>query len=52
MNAVLSLTFADVTALAVLAGVVLWLLRSEPPRVLLRALRHEATRRPWNMEDM
>lgn len=43
MNA--ALTFADFTALGVLAMVVLWLFRSEPPRVLLRALSNKTTRK-------
>ena len=33
-----ALTFADFTAIAVLTVAVLWLLRSEPPRALLRAV--------------
>jgi hypothetical protein len=47
-----ALTFADFTAIAVLAAVVLWVFRSEPPRVLLRALRQQARQRPMNVEDM
>jgi hypothetical protein len=37
----MTVTFADFTALAVFAVVTLWLLRSEPPRALMRALRQQ-----------
>jgi hypothetical protein len=51
VSAVLSLTYADMTALVVLAAVLLWAFRSEPPRVLVRALRKQTRPRPMNVED-
>lgn len=47
-----TVTFADFTALAVLVVVTLWLLRSEAPRALLRALRRPRDDDSMNMEDI
>jgi hypothetical protein len=52
VSAILSLTYADITALAVLGVVLLWAFRSEPPRVLLRALRKQTSQRSMDVEDM